>query len=139
MIQQDHKICLKIVGTRVSQECYLCCWLPGGQLLEACELSTGGSYLVWSSSRRCDCHTSSVVQRPSLVAIGKARKIPHPWKTFGSSCGLAVTPRVLTVWSNHKRSLVLKTNKHILTHSLRQTTIKILQYLVHDLIFLYIL
>ena len=36
----------------------------------ACELSTM-THLVWSLSRRCDCHTSHGVQRPSLAAIGR--------------------------------------------------------------------
>ena len=71
----------------------------------ACELSTM-TYVVWSLSRRCDCHTYHVVQRPSLAAIGKARRVPCPQKTPGSSCGLAATPRFLTVCSNHKRSLI---------------------------------
>ena len=73
----------------------------------ACELSTMTSYLVWSLSRRCDCHTSRVVQRPRLAAVEEARKVSCPQKTSGSSCGLAATPRFLTVCSNHKRSLIL--------------------------------
>lgn len=73
----------------------------------ACELSTVTSYLVWSLSRRCDCHTSRVVQRPSLAAVEEARKVSCPQKTSGSSCGLAATPRFLTVCSNHKRFLIL--------------------------------
>ena len=71
----------------------------------ACELSTM-TYLVGSLSRRCDCHTSHVVQRPSLAAVGEARRVPCLQKTPGSSCGLATTPRFLTVRSNHKRSLI---------------------------------
>lgn len=44
----------------------------------ACELNTGASCLVGPLSRERDGHTAHVVERPSLAAVGEARKAPCP-------------------------------------------------------------